>query len=208
MKKTSLLSIVLLWAAAGASAGTIALFNTGVDGAGIPLAASGATDPHYTVTSGNTPTQQAVTFNCCYFADGPNSNWISVSTGGGDGSADYDFQTTFMIAAGFDPSTASITGLFAADNHITATKINGTVVPGATTDTFSNFTAFSVTSGFVSGLNTLDFIVHDDSPPSSLRVDNLQGTVSPISSTAPEPGSIALLLGGVTLVALRKYSSR
>ena len=208
MKTTSLLSIVLLSAAAGANAGTITLFNTGVDGTGTPLAANGATDLHYTVTSANTPTQQAVTFNCCYFADGPSSAWISVNTGGSDGSADYDFQTTFVIGAGFDPSTAILTGQFAADNHITATKINGTVVPGATTDTFSNYTAFSVTSGFVAGLNTLDFIVHDDGAPSSLRVDSLQGTVSPVTSTAPEPGSIAMLLGGVAFVALRKYSSR
>ena len=187
---------------------SIVLYNTGVDSLGVPLASPGSTDPHYTVTSDNNGTPAAaVTFNCCYFSDGPNSDWISVNDTGSDGSVFYDFQTTFLIPVGFDPTTASISGLFAADNHVTATKINGTTVVGATTDTFDFYTPFSIISGFVSGVNTLDFIVKDDGPPSSLRVDSLTGSVSP-SSGAPEPASISLLAGGVVLLGLGRRAAR
>jgi hypothetical protein len=182
----------------------LGLFNTGVDASGNPLSGgAGVTDPHYTILSGpgtNIYPLNAVTFNCCYFADQPsgtngNSRWISVNANGSNAnSGSYDFETTFSLT-GLDPSTASITGRFAADNHITATEINGNVVAGATTDTFGSYTTFSITSGFVAGLNKLDFRVLDDGQPMSLRVDGLIGTASPQGGggTVPEPATLALL---------------
>jgi hypothetical protein len=191
------------------------LYNTGVDATGKPLAPnSGATDPHYMVLSSpnNTGTPHAaVTYNCCYFSDGPNSDWISVNTSGSDGSSGfYDYQTKFTILPGFDPTTASITGKFAGDNHVSQTKINGSAVAGDTTDTFSSYTSFSINSGFISGVNTLDFIVKDDGAPSALRVDSLVGTVSPLTTSGvPEPVSALLLIGGAGLLGMcKRLSSR
>ena len=205
MKSLCALAIVLA-SGLSLSAAQLTLFSTGVDGFGSPLAPGGAFDGHYTVTSDNQAAPiSATTFNCCYFADGPGSDWISINAGGSDGSVLYDFRTTFAIFAGFDPSTAIITGQFAADNHLARTLINGVVVPGATSDTFSGFTPFSITSGFVSGVNTLDFIVRDDGAPSSLRVDSLQGTVSEAAaSAAPEPGSLLLIGTGAVLIVLSR----
>jgi len=181
------------------------LHNTGVDGSGVLLTGTGMTDPHYTVLSGPgllAPTS-AVTFNCCYFADGPNSRFISVNSSGQTASSgSYLFETTFSLA-GFNPATAQISGQFAADNHITATRINGTTVPGATTDTFTSYTSFTINSGFVAGLNTLDLVVLDDGVVMSLRVDSLSGTASPNSSNTPEPGTMLMLSSGLALAAFR-----
>ena len=196
------------------------LFNTGVDALGNPLVGgNGVADSHYTIISGpgaNIYPISAVTFNCCYFADQPagtngNSRWISVNENGANaGSGIYDFQVTFSLT-GLDPTTASITGLFGADNHVSETDLNGSAITGATTDTFSSYKAFTIPVGspFVSGLNRLDFLVKDDGAPMSLRVDSLAGTASPAQTGAvPEPGTTSLLAGGLVLLAIgrRRFS--
>jgi hypothetical protein len=184
------------------------LFSTGVDGSGTPLTnIFGDTDTHYTILAGPgiLSAQSAVTYdNAAYIAEEPsgtngNSRWISVNANGSSaGSGTYDFETTFDLT-GFDPSTAQITGRFAGDNHITGTLINGTSVASATSDTFVAYTSFSITSGFVAGLNTLEFFVTDDGAPMALRVDALAGTASPIGTGpgpgtgVPEPGTVVLL---------------
>jgi hypothetical protein len=189
--------------AAGAlHANAITLFNTGVDATGVDLVGVNVTDPHYTILSGPGlgSATSAVTFNCCYFADGPISRWISVNSSGSTAaSGTYDFQLTFSLS-GLNPATAQITGQFAADNHITATKINGTTVAGATTDTFGAFTSFSINSGFVSGTNTLDFLVLDDGAPMSLRVNALAGTANPLVGGVPEPSTWLTLGAGLLAV--------
>lgn len=185
------------------------LFNTGVDAAGVGLAVTnGATDIHYTVISSpsntGTPHSAVTYYNLAYSpADNASSDWISVNTSGSDGSGgSYDYQTTFTIGALYDPSTALITGQFEGDDHIIATRINGVVVSGATADSFQHYTPFSITSGFVAGLNTLDFIVLDDGQPTALRVDSLVGTVSPLSTpTVPEPASLLLIGGSIVFLA-------
>ncbi len=200
-----------LWSASLPAAPIPGLFNTGVDDTGTPLVGgNGVIDPHYVILSGpgdeNYPIPAVTYFNGAYFADQPggtngDSRWISVNRNGSNGSSGtYDFQTTFSLT-GLDPGTASITGKFAADNHITQTLINGVVVPGATSNTFAAYTDFSISSDFVSGLNTLEFIVLDDGAPMALRVDSLVGSASPQGGGGvPEPESLALL--GVAFAAL------
>ena len=54
-----------------------------------------------------------------------------------------------------------------------------------------SFVPFSINSGFVAGLNTLDFVVEDVGVISGFRVAEISGTASPV----PEPLTI---LGSAT----------
>jgi hypothetical protein len=178
------------------------LYNTGVDAAGNPLVGgNGVTDTHYMVLSGpgiSAPVSAVTYFTVPYLPDQPsgtngNSRWISVNANGSSGnSGTYVFETTFSLA-GFDATTASITGQFAVDNHITATTLNGNTIAGATANSFTAYTGFSIPSGsgFVAGLNKLDFTVLDDGAPMALRVNNLVGNAT--LSGVPEPTTMSLL---------------
>ncbi len=207
--KKAILTLSFVVSIAPVFADTIpGLFSTGVDSSGTPLTnIFGDTDTHYMVLSGPgvASAQSAVTYdNGAYIAEEPsgtngNSRWISVNANGSSAaSGTYDFETTFDLT-GFDATTAQISGRFAGDNHIVGTLINGTSVPGATSDTFTAYTNFSITSGFVAGINTLEFFVTDDGAPMALRVDSLAGTARSLGNGpgpengVPEPGTVILL---------------
>jgi hypothetical protein len=107
----------------------------------------------------------------------------------------YDHRITFSLAD-FNAASASITGQWAADDTGTDILVNGVSTGDTTMATYRGFTAFSLTSGFVDGVNTLDFIVDDTGGPTGLRVE-MTGTVD-----APEPAAIALLGAGVFSLGL------
>ena len=113
-------------------------------------------------------------------------------------SGDYDFRTTFSLA-GLDPSTASITGVVAADNKVADIKLNG-VSLGIAGGSMGSLLNYKITSGFSSGINTLDFIVNNDSTggPTALMVSET-GTTS-----VPEPSAFAVL----ALAALALFGRR
>ena len=138
----------------------------------------------------------------------PASKWISP-----DGinsallSGLYVYQLTFDLT-GLDPSTASISGLWTADDS-SRVVLNGNFGAGAVqTTTFGQFDSFTFNSGFVPGINTLDFRVGnaffpgiDRGGPSGLHVTQLLGFAEPI----PEPTSLALFcLSALVLVTRRK----
>ena len=68
----------------------------------------------------------------------------------------------------------SISGRAAADDGVTAIVLNGVVLPHSAQG-FDHFTPFVITSGFVAGINTLDFVVENGAGPtcnpSGLRVE-------------------------------------
>ncbi len=139
-----------------------------------------------------------------WIAPGGSSAWLTPSSEQAksyDASSNgyYTWTLSFDLA-GFDPTTASFSGQFAADNGSTVT-LNGSSSVLATANSFSNWTGFSATSGFVAGLNTLMFTVTNTAQPSGnptgLRVEFLTSSVSPI----PEPASYALMLCGLLAVA-------
>jgi len=190
----------------------VGLFNTGVDSNGNPLIGTTVTDPHYVLISspGAVNTNLLpVTYNCCYFSEDPSSGngssrWISVNSNGFSGpSGTYIFELAFSLS-GFVPSSATISGLFSADNHATI-LLNGTPVPGST-DSFRSYSDFTFNSGFISETNKLDFVVVDDGEPMALRIDSLVGTATPVNT--PEPSALAFMALGVGFFTARKLRSR
>lgn len=139
-----------------------------------------------------------------WIADTDMSRWITPTAVAGatlDPVADglYTYSLSFDLA-GFNAATATFNGRFAADNDVTQILLNG-IALGVSGGSFTDWTVFDSTGGnFVSGVNTLTFIVDNfgqaSGNPSGLRVEFLSSDVSAV----PEPQSWALLIAGFGLV--------
>ena len=209
--RSYVLIAALLTIPVGVQAATItSLFATGVDNAGNPLTPAGTnglTDPHWLVTttpgSGHIP---AVTFkHPAYFDTETFSRWISINANGGSGGIVYQFRTTFTLPANFNPAVTSITVSCATDDAMNGAFLNGALLAGDC-DGFGGFQVFGITSGFVAGTNTIDFLVQDNGPPGAFRAqftsntDVLQNGPAPV----PEPATLALLGFGAAMFARRR----
>ena len=177
------------------------LYNTGVSNSGIPLA-SGAIDPHYTlISSPNGPGPAFVVIDgqfpfVPYFPGNPvwlpnssTSVWIGpvadalTAIGGPPGQ--YIFQTTFDLSAN-ELASAELAGRLASDNSVQI-FLNG-VSTGMGASGFDHFTAFQITSGFVQGVNRLDFVVtNGDCGPSCVNPTGLR--VEYRLAEVPEPAT-------------------
>ncbi|XOV87037.1 MAG: PEP-CTERM sorting domain-containing protein [Pseudomonadota bacterium] len=185
------------------------LFNTGVDASGTPLGASVA-DPHYTLISQPGTSYTATTVPEGYpigpwVANDSNSRWIGPNTYQAQGSVGYyTYRTTFTLGAMTDLGSVSITGRWATDDPGTSLRING-VSTGEYSPSLSAYDYFSISSNFVIGVNTLDFVIYNYGGPTGLRVDDMVGTFT----TVPAPASLALmLLGLMALTGSRLQRSR
>jgi PEP-CTERM motif len=191
----------LLLAATGSHA-AVSLFNTGVNNAGATLS-TGAIDTHFVLVtaSGTAPTyavDDAYGYTGYWMGPSSTSKWVtSLVTGGEAGdvpAANYIYQTTFDLT-GFNVATASLQGRMAADNEITGVQLNGANT-GLTAYGYDSFAPFSISGGFVPGINTLQFIVNNSGGPSGLRAELL----GDFTAAVPEPGSSLLMLGGVMVL--------
>lgn len=84
-----------------------------------------------------------------------------------------------LRSTGFDPAKARMAGKWTSDNSGLDIVINGTSLGLGQGGDFGAFTDFVIESGFVEGVNTLDFLVNnagDAVNPAGLRVE-LLGTV-------------------------------
>jgi hypothetical protein len=190
---TALIGLCLVLAAP--ASGT-SVYNTGVSDSGIPLA-SGAIDPHYALVSspdGSGPAAFVVIDGqfpfIPYFPGGPVwlpnspiSEWIGpvadARTAIGGPPGEYIFQTTFDLSAN-EVGSAELTGRLASDNtsRIFLNGVDtGMGASGGINCCFDHYTAFQITSGFVQGVNRLDFVVTNDDcgplcvNPTGLRVE-------------------------------------
>jgi hypothetical protein len=101
------------------------------------------------------------------------SKWIApdYTNNGCCPGGNYTYTLNFVLPAGFNPATATISGRWAADNAASM-KLNGVTVPLATPG-FAYWTPFTIPpgSGFVTGANSLKFIVDNYSAWTGLRVE-------------------------------------
>jgi hypothetical protein len=221
-----MVSLCCLWAVQAEAAPIPGLYDTGVDDSNALLSA-GAIDLHYTLTqSADTrfPGPDAIVVgpatgdpnigypfapNGPWIDNTPNSQWIApqeyvftgFSTGTQMSAGDYTYTTTFNLA-GLNPATAVITGEWAADDAGAAILINGNPT-GVTypAEAYGAFQSFTISSGFVPGVNTLAFeVLNDEDGPTGLQVDDLSGTASPV----PEPVSLLFLGAGLVGMAVIK----
>jgi hypothetical protein len=119
----------------------------------------------------------------------------------------YNYTTTFSLS-GLIASTASITGKLSADDQVVGVELNGVlVVPAITTpdQSYTTLQSFSITSGFVSGTNTLEFLTSNNHGIVTGFIADMTGTATAV----PEPTSLAMLLTGACgLLTFRRLFKR
>jgi hypothetical protein len=150
---------------------TIALFNTGVDAVGVVLPPN-SPDPHYEL-AGIPPSGGPFTFVVAPLPIGwlPNdlgSQWISPTNSGTGVPGTYVYRTKFTLDC---TNTAIITGQWSVDDTGAIVLNGGTPSAAITTPGAGIWHPVSITSGFVPGLNTLDFYVTNVTTETGLRVD-------------------------------------
>lgn len=112
------------------------------------------------------------------------------------------FTHTFDLA-GYDMSTASLSGFWGADNFGTA-RLNGNVISSIAFGypAFQSLTAYVATSGFVAGLNKLSFDVTNLGVYSSRNPAAFRAEVLVTATPVPLPAPLALLAAGLGVLGL------
>lgn len=169
------------------TAGTVSgLYSTGVDNAGASIG-DGSSDGHWTVSSGSAPNPaKAVNGGTWLFqywvANTASSRWVAPAANedaNPDAPGQYVYTTNFSVT---NPGSLTINGRFATDDALSAIKINGQTVSGVPTGGYGGWTSFSISSGLVSGNNTLQFVTNNLG--SNTNPDGLQVQFGAVTSSA------------------------
>ena len=196
------MATLALVAAPASSATITSLYRTGTDAANVATVGNGA-DLHWTLLGGAAYTG-GVNGN---FPIGPwlaetlTSRWLTPTPNAADNVAAiaYTYSTTFSLT-GFNTATASISGLFAADDQVSSILLNGVAFSTGAVG-FSSFTSFATSTGFVAGTNTLTFVTNNGGGPAGLRVE-VGGTADAVAAV-PEPETWGLMIVGFGLIGMQ-----
>jgi len=201
-KLVLLITISVFGRISPASADPIIIFNTAVDSNGDVLPPH-TVDPHYQLTNSPKGLAPAYVMDSTFcrghhgpwLADNKHSKWIGPKANQLHylKSGKFDYRMSFDLT-GLDPNTAILKGKWTSDNNATL-YLNG-VATGNTTPPggYGSFSHFSITSGFVAGINTLDFVVRNirgrnvPNNPTGLRVVFTTATANS-DATETEPFS-------------------
>jgi len=216
LQTLAVLGIASMAVAGSVSAATFTLYGTGKSG----TLATGATDPNFTlvpstplgtVTGGVTSSQGYPNLVVTKAGAPPfpswtpdvpgHAYWISpkVTYGGTpDPVGKFIFQETFDLDPSlYNASTAVITGTWAEDNYGLGIYLNGVQEVGQvgspTVNAYGSPSPFTISSGFQSGINTLDFVVDNTGGATGLFVNITSATAS---SVVPEPSTVAVYMVG------------
>lgn len=190
------------------------VYNTGLGVGGVALApGDNQVDANYTITATTDPNvvvgaQARTYYNPAYLMDGPLSRIVN-GTGDGNGTAGASttFSTTFSLA-GFDAANATISGQVLFDNF-GEIFLNGNQIGGTFTG-FNSLTPFGTNAAFFNGgLNTLSFVLRNDTGPQAFQVAGLTVTAE-LLAAVPEPASWAMMIMGFGLMgaSMRKRAAR
>jgi hypothetical protein len=171
------------------------VWNTGAD-ANADTLALGASDTHWQLIAGPGVADPRPPFvvtdqhpGGAYFPS-TDSMWIwQDAAGGGDFNTPYTFRLPIDLS-GLDPSSATLSGAWGVDNDGTI-LLNGQAptgpgtlgtfsLTGAAHDNYNVEHPFSITGGFVPGINTLDIQVTNADGPAGLNVTRLSISGTPV----------------------------
>jgi hypothetical protein len=115
----------------------------------------------------------------------------------------YTYATSFTISGSVDPGQ-QLTGVWWADGNMRAScgiMLNATCVDSTSSDLAyaGPGIAFTFSSGFLSGANTLQFFVNN-----SYRETGLRAHLTATDTGIPEPGTLALVGAGLLVLAIRR----
>jgi hypothetical protein len=166
-------------------------------------------DSHYSITSsplGITSTYAVAPF-WNWMPNSSTSKWISpVQNGGSTGvpNGNYIYKTTFDLT-GLNPSTAEIQGRLSSDDYVGSVLLNGVNTGITQTVSFQGWTNYSILNGFVSGVNTLEFVADNGYLLQGFRNEFTKAVAEPTSQNVPEPLTI---LGSATALAIGSFFKR
>ncbi|MEY2408053.1 MAG: hypothetical protein QOF48_723, partial [Verrucomicrobiota bacterium] len=175
------------------------LFNTGVDETNAFLG-GGFIDAHYKLITHPDPNFQgpeAVTMHngafpllANYFTNGLFSSWIAPRTNSSIGNSNgfYVYRTSFIIDTA-DAAHAQINGRWSSDNEGIDILLNGSSlgISNPVSAAFGTFVPFTITNGFLTGSNIIDFVISNGPAPgpTALRAE-MSGVGLPLSALKPQ----------------------
>ena len=180
-------------AAVGGARAIPGLWNTGVNASNVVLPQN-STELHWTLAHSSDPLNPGpnlylMKLGGSYAANSALSAWIGPRKSGDVPAGLYTYRLTFDLT-GLNPNTAILKGQFWSNDITQNAYINGISLGITNTNAGKTYpVTFVITTGFLSGINTLDFIVNTNTQDSGFRAE--------ISGTAVQAGS------GLTSCVLR-----